>query len=192
MYIAYSIHISMCRRHPFGTTHRHICWLHVQHYVRYLTWQYKQHTNLWTGVGTPFGRRQRISSLPPMGTTCGVDGFGSNAASVMLLRPTSVQQILQRLERPVNYPSFIIHHTRMVSIWTDHNTILRLIGHTFSHLLTYLQTCHEHMQWGTDINDGWDDMLCQHVTYVHGAYYGFLNILLLTVSSLHPRYVNNI
>ena len=52
-----------------------------------------QYTNLWTGVGTPLGTRQRISSLPPTGTTSGVDGFGSNDASVRLFRPTAAPQI---------------------------------------------------------------------------------------------------
>jgi len=57
----------------------------------------KHKSNLWMGVGTPFGRRQRISSRPPTGTTSGVDGFGSNDASVRLFRPVTWRQALYLL-----------------------------------------------------------------------------------------------
>ena len=60
----------------------------------------KKHSdNLWTGVGTPLGRRQRISSRPPTGTTSGFDGFGSNDASVRLLRPTASRHIMLAMNK---------------------------------------------------------------------------------------------
>ena len=42
-----------------------------------------ERSHLRVGRGSPAGRRQRICSCPLNGTTCGVDGAGSNVVLVI-------------------------------------------------------------------------------------------------------------
>ena len=65
----------------------------------------RSNTFLWTGAGTPWGGRQRSSSLPPTGTTSGVCSFGSNDAPVRFCRPTWQANGKRNTASPTNWSS---------------------------------------------------------------------------------------